>query len=111
MKKYRTFADRHLHIFMDTSKREIWIAWILLFRKIKARNPFYRKVLVPVSDAGYGMYLCHLLLLGGVSAWIRGIALPTPVQILATTVISFAGVALFSVLVCRIPKVGRLIIG
>ena len=87
------------------------IAWILLFRKIKADNPFYRRVLVPVSNAGYGMYLCHLLLLGAVSAWIRGMALPTPVQILATTVISFVGVALFSVLVRRIPKVGRLIIG
>ena len=87
------------------------IAWILLFRKIKADNPFYRRVLVPVSNAGYGMYLCHLLLLGAVSAWIRGMALPTPVQILATTVISVVGVALFSVLVRRIPKVGRLIIG
>ena len=87
------------------------IAWILLFRKIKADNPFYRRVLVPVSNAGYGMYLCHLLLLGAVSAWIRGMALPTPVQILATTVISFVGVALFAVLVRRIPKAGRLIIG
>ena len=86
-------------------------AWILLFRKIKADNPFYRKCILPVSNAGYGMYLCHLLLLGAVSAWIRTSALSTPVQILSTAVISFVGVALFCVLVRRIPKVGRLIIG
>lgn len=87
------------------------IAWILLFRKIKADNPFYRKCLLPVSNAGYGMYLCHLLLLGAVSAWIRTSALSTPLQILSTAVISFVGVALFCVLVQRIPKVGKLIIG
>lgn len=87
------------------------IAWILLFRKIKADNQFYRKCLLPVSNAGYGMYLCHLLLLGAVSAWIRTSALSTPLQILSTAVISFVGVALFCVLVQRIPKVGKLIIG
>lgn len=87
------------------------IAWILLFRKINADTPFYRKCLLPVSNAGYGMYLCHLLLLVSVSAWIRSMPLPSPVQILATAAISFVGVALFSVLVQRIPKAGRFIMG
>ena len=97
------------------------IAWVLLFRKIETGGRFYEKVLQPVSKASYGMYLCHMLLLGVVSAWLRtslgtgadgvmGIW-TTPVQIIATAVLSFAGVALFSVLVQRIPKVGKWIIG
>ncbi|MBO7071498.1 MAG: acyltransferase [Bacteroidales bacterium] len=97
------------------------IAWVLLFRKIISGGRFYEKVLLPVSKASYGMYLCHLLLLGLISAWLRtglgvGIAgalgvWTTPVQIFATALLSFAGVAVFSVLVRCIRRVGKLIIG
>lgn len=97
------------------------IGWILLFRKIKGESRFYRKVLLPVSQASYGMYLCHMLLLGLVSAWLRttlglgengalGIW-TTPVQIISTVVLSFTGVALFCVLVRKIPKVGKWMMG
>lgn len=86
-------------------------SWILLFRKISSDKAFYRKCLLPVSKAGYGMYLCHMLLLATVSAWIRSTALSSPVQMLSTAVISFVGVAVFSVLVQRIPKVGKFIMG
>ena len=97
------------------------IGWVLLFRKITSGGCFYEKVLLPVSKASYGMYLCHMLLLGIISAWLRsqlglgeaGILgiWTTPVQILLTAALSFAGVALFCVLVQRIPKVGKWIIG
>ena len=97
------------------------IAWILLFRKIENGGRFYEKVLLPVSKASYGMYLCHMLLLGIISAWLRsamGIGTEgvlgiwtTPVQIILTAVLSFTGVAVFSVLVQKIPKVGKWIMG
>ena len=97
------------------------IGWILVFRKIETGGRFYERILLPVSKASYGMYLCHMLLLGIVSAWLRswlGIGeagtlgvWTTPVQILGTAVLSFAGVALFSVLVQRIPKVGKWLMG
>ncbi|MBQ4287308.1 MAG: hypothetical protein II770_04680, partial [Bacteroidales bacterium] len=97
------------------------IAYILLFRQIKGEGRFYKNVLLPVSKASYGMYLCHMLLLGAVSAWLRtslGLGAEgalgiwtTPVQILLTAVISFSCVALFCVLVQRIPKAGKWIIG
>ena len=98
------------------------IGWILVFRKIKGEGGFYRNVLLPVSNASYGMYLCHMLLLGTVSAWLRsslgigsegvlGGVWTTPVQILGTALISFVGVAIFCVLVRKIPKAGKLIIG
>ena len=97
------------------------VAWILLFRKIETGGKFFDKVLLPVSKASYGMFLCHMLLLGGVSAWLRtalgtgteGVLglWTTPVQILATALLSFAGVAVFCVLVRKIPKAGKWIIG
>ena len=39
------------------------LAWLLLFRKVKASGAFYHKALLPVSKASYGMYLGHLLVL------------------------------------------------
>lgn len=87
------------------------IAWILLFRQIKADNAFYRRVLLPVSKASYGMFLCHLLLLGSVSAWLRATALATPLQILLTAGLTFIGTAIFCILVRRIPKIGPWIAG
>ena len=97
------------------------LGWILVFWKIETGGRFYEKVLLPVSKASYGMYLCHMLLLGVISAWLRsalGIGeagtlgiWTTPVQILGTALLSFCGVALFCVLVQKIPKVGKWLIG
>ena len=97
------------------------IAWILLFRKIERGGKFYEHVLLPVSKASYGIYLCHLLLLSVISGWIRG-ALglgadgvlgiwTTPVQIFAIALLSFCGTALFCVLVQKVPKVGKWVVG
>ena len=48
------------------------IAWVLLFRKIQAAGGFYRRVTLPLSRAGYGMYLSHLLVLVPICTWVRG---------------------------------------
>ena len=98
------------------------IGWILLLRKITTGGKFYEKVLLPVSKASYGMYLSHMVLLGLISAWLRsslglgadGVLGPvwtTPVQILGTALLSFVSVALVCVLVQRIPRVGKWIVG
>ena len=78
---------------------------------------FYEKILLPVSKASYGMYLCHMLLLGSLSAWLRSLlklgtegllgVWTTPVQILSTALLSFIGVAVFCVIVRLVPKVGK----
>ena len=97
------------------------VAYMLIFKLIRGSGTFYEKVLLPVSKASYGMYLCHLVILGAISAWLRS-ALglgeagvlgiwTTPVQILATALLSFTASAVFCVLVQRIPKVGRWIVG
>lgn len=97
------------------------IAWILLFKKISCSGKFYNKVLLPVSKASYGMYLLHLLILVPVSGAVHGWFVAdgegllgfwtTPVEIILTTCISFAAVALVSVIIQRIPKIGKYIMG
>ncbi|MBP3212807.1 MAG: acyltransferase [Prevotella sp.] len=97
------------------------IGWILVFRKINAGGWFYRSVLLPISKASYGMYLCHMIALAFFSGWLReslGTGVDgqlgiwtTPVQILLTALITFATVALFCVAVQRIPKLGKWVVG
>ena len=97
------------------------VAWILLFRKVKASGTFYQKVLLPVSKASYGMYLGHLLLLVPICGFFRewlGIAeegvlgvWTTPIEILLSSVSAFVVVAVIFVLIQRIPKIGKYIAG
>lgn len=97
------------------------IGWVLVFKKIRSGGTFYERVLLPVSKASYGMYLSHLLILGAISAWIRsamGVGTDgvlgvwtTPVQIFGTVILSFTATAILCVLVQKIPKVGKWIVG
>lgn len=97
------------------------IGWILLFRKIKSDGSFYKKVLLPISQASYGMYLSHLLVLVPIAGLIRealgsGLegtlgVMTTPLEILLSAVSAFACVAIVSVVLRKIPKLGKLIMG
>ena len=97
------------------------VAWILLFRKIKASGRFYHKVLLPVSKASYGMYLCHLFVLVPICTFFRswlGVGeegvldmWTTPVQILLSAISGFVCVAVACVILQRIPKLGKYIVG
>ena len=97
------------------------IGWILVLRKIRGEGKFYRDVVLPVSKASYGMYLSHLLVLVYVSGWLRdalGLGADgtlgiwtTPVQILLTALISYILVALGCLILRRIPKLGKILIG
>ena len=96
------------------------IAWILIFKKIKSSGCFYRKVLLPVSQASYGMYLMHLLILVPVCGWFReclgsgveGVLgfWTTPVEILGAAIVAFIVTAVVSVLIRKIPVIGKYIV-
>ena len=97
------------------------VAWILLFRKIKNEGCFYKKVLLPVSKASYGVYLSHILVLvpigGAVREWLgsgdEGLLgfWTTPVEIVLSAVLAFVAVSALSVLIQKIPKIGKYIMG
>jgi surface polysaccharide O-acyltransferase-like enzyme len=97
------------------------IAWVLLFRKIQASGGFYRRVTLPLSRAGYGMYLSHLLVLVPICTWVRGWLgsgdagilgfWTTPAEIVLSAVACFVVVGAGSIALQRIPKVGKYIMG
>ena len=97
------------------------IAWILLFKKTTSAGCFYNKVLLPVSKASYGIYLAHLLVLvpvcGAIKEWLGSAETgvlgfwTTPVEILLSAVIAFALTSVASVLIQRVPKIGKYIAG
>ena len=96
------------------------IAWILVVKKIKAEGRFYKNVLLPVSKASYGIYLMHLLILvptcGAFRNWLgsgsEGVLgfWTTPAEILLSAITAFIGTSLVSVLIRRIPKIGKYIV-
>lgn len=97
------------------------IGTIMLMRKINAQGWCYSKIVLPISRASYGMYLCHMIALAFMSSLLRDAmgtgdtsllgAWTTPVEILGTALCSFVIVATASVLVQRIPRVGKYIMG
>ena len=97
------------------------VAWILVFKKCKAEGRFYKNVLLPVSNASYGMYLSHLLFLVPICGFFRNLFgsglegrlgfWTTPVEIVLSAIAAFIITAIISVIIRRIPKVGKFIIG
>lgn len=86
------------------------IAAFMIFRKLNFGGWFYLKVVRPVSEASYGMYLMHMFILAAVFAKLSP-HLPTPLAILATAAASFACSSVAAILLRRIPVVGKLICG
>ena len=97
------------------------VAWLLVFKKIKCSGGFYQKVLLPVSKASYGIYLLHLLILvpisGAVREWL-GVGLEgklglwtSPVEIVVAALLGFVGSAIVAVVLQKIPKIGKYIVG
>lgn len=97
------------------------VAWLLIFKKIKCSGNLYRRVLLPISKVSYGIYLMHLFILvpicGAIRSWLGighdGIlgAWTTPVEIVLSAVTGFIATAIVALLLQRIPKVGKFIVG
>lgn len=83
------------------------IGWIFLFRKINLSST----PLIALSKASYGVYLCHMVLLVPISAWLTATLSSTPLIILATAVITFTLSSIFCIIVQRIPILGKYIAG
>lgn len=107
--------------FCSTGVMLMATAAVLVFRNIRCNSKFYDRLILPLSKAGYGMYLCHMFILAAFSGLWRntfGIGQDgilgvwtTPIEIILTAICSFACTGLVSVLGQRIPKAGKWIFG
>jgi len=88
------------------------IAWLLVFRKIKSGGKFYERI---------GMYLSHMFVLSAVAAWVESMLKrgeegllgfwTTPVEVICAASVTFVVTALICVILQKIPKAGKWIIG
>ena len=79
-------------------------------RKVTFGGWFYEKVICPLSAASYGAYLMHIMVLVVFTEVLKG-SVPTPVAIFGIAVGSFAVSSLASIVIRKIPVVGKLIVG
>lgn len=87
----------------------IVVACFLVIRKLDFSGTVYARIVRPLSEASYGMYLMHMLILAPTVGFYRQF-LPTPVCIFATAMTTFAVASFCSMLIRRIPKVGNCIV-
>ena len=78
----------------------------MVVRKFNSSGALYARIVRPISEASYGMYLLHMFILAPMSAALIPI-LPTPTAIVATAAATFALSAIAAILIRRIPFVGN----
>jgi peptidoglycan/LPS O-acetylase OafA/YrhL len=82
------------------------IAVFSVVRKFDFGGWFHAKIVRPVSEASYGMYLMHMFILTPVFAAL-GPRVSTPVAILATAAATYVLCAGVAALVRKVPHVGK----
>jgi len=92
------------------------VAVFLCIRKINRPSKFYEHIVLPVSKASYGIYLMHIFALIPLYAYWRGIFgndcfWDTPIVVFCTALSTYLICAIVSVIVRRIPVVGKYIVG
>jgi len=86
------------------------LGYFILLRKFAWDGWFYAKVIRPLSEASYGTYLMHILVLVVLAEHLKG-HVPTPVAICGIALGSFVVSSLASGALRKIPKVGRFLVG
>ena len=110
-KPYAFAVDLEMSIeYCSTGVAVAVIAAFMLIRKIKADGSFYRWIVRPLSEASYGTYLLHMFVLLAVFDAVRPHC-NAPATIFATAGASYVAASAASVLIRRIPFVGRFIAG
>jgi surface polysaccharide O-acyltransferase-like enzyme len=78
----------------------------LIIRKFTSEGALYRYIVKPLASASYGIYLAHMLVLIPVVAWIRP-NFSTPITMVLSAIITFVLTSLLSLVLSRIPVIGR----
>ena len=85
-------------------------ALFLLARKFTAGGAFYRRIVLPASEASFGAYLAHILILVPVSSALKG-TMPMPLCVFAVAAATFVASTFASCLLRRIPLAGKWLVG
>lgn len=96
--------------FCSTGVALTVVGYFLVLRKFGWTGRFYEKVVRPLSAASYGTYLMHIMALVVLADCLRGMV-PTPVAIAGIAAGAFAVSSAVSMVVRKIPVIGKAIVG
>ena len=96
--------------FCSTGVALTVVGYFLVIRRLVSEGAFYRWAIRPLSEASYGTYLVHIFFLGAIMPHLQD-HVATPVAIIGGAALTFAGASLFSLLVRRLPVIGKWICG
>jgi len=82
----------------------------LLMRKVAFAGGFYARVIRPLSETSYGTYLMHMLILVVLGGHLKG-TVSTPAAIVLIAIGSFAISSVASLLLRKIPVLGKCLVG
>lgn len=106
--------------FNDTTGTALMaIGWVFLFKNIKEGGRTYKRITLPLAKASYGVYLFHMFILVAVFEWITDLlgasgissVWATPVIIMSSALITFVVSSVISIIIGRIPLIGKYIVG
>ena len=86
------------------------VAIFVLARNFTSDGAVYRRVVLPISEASFGAYLIHILILVPVSSALKG-TMPMPLCVFAVASITFLVSTVLSCVMRRIPFVGKWLMG
>jgi surface polysaccharide O-acyltransferase-like enzyme len=86
------------------------VSLFLVIRKFTAEGWFYNRIIRPASEASYGTYLMHMIVLAPLVVFFKGM-FPTPAGVVVVAVCSFVASTIISCLLRRIPIIGKFIVG
>lgn len=109
-------------IFYDSTGVALMaIGWIFIFKKLNSNGHIYSHLALPLSQASYGVYLTHMLILVPVSGlltlWLgsteEGVLriFTLPVVIILTASITFILASILCMIIRKIPRLGKFIVG
>ena len=117
-KEFPVNASLDLAVYMETSWGFCTIGTALnttgmfmIIRKLHSSGGFYQRVVLPVSEVSYGMYLMHIFFLCFYTAVFQQSITSTLVTITLTAVCTFVTSFIVARLLSRIPKIGKYIVG
>ena len=96
--------------FCSTGVALTVIGYFLVLRKFVADGWLYAKAIRPLSEASYGTYLMHIIVLVFLAEHLKG-SVPTPLAIVLIAVGSFAVSSVAGIVIRKIPFVGKWIVG
>ena len=79
------------------------VAYFMVIRKLTHSGCLYRSIILPVSKISYGIYLMHMFVLVFFNTAVSSLALPTPVHILVTALLTFSVCAILARVISIVP--------